>query len=637
MRRWISLAIVMAMFTPAAVSAAEGTMAAWLSPQPGQIVSGARVEVAVGYNTQSELLVTSLELYVDGKFYSRKILGNPESRGVCSFWWDVTREAQGTHNLVVKVLSGDQLISKVYGTGAVGRNGQGRGVIDTRPPVVTFVNISSEDILTGSATIKIHATDDSGEAPMVSLLVDDVLKLIKNTPPYNYDLDTTTYPDGDHSLTTYAYDGAGNKSDPAVVNVRFRNGSQRPVVTTLSVVRQDGELPDEVMEDDYVPSLDPVTESSFSSAGRSVSRNHEETYTAPPAASVKPQPKAVASAPKPVQVAKAATAAPKPVEMPKASLAAPKTVPASAKPDLQSANPTPKPDLRMAAAAPQIAGRETTAKIAAPVLAQEPVKMASATASFPTYRLDAVNMVAAAPVAGKPSATEVAVEPAILTTDAGKAIPANPSALLQQARQNPAVQPAVAAAPITLDSPSASSAGNMVSSSICGDLKQADTSPASLSAPVCAAPVIIDQPARLSKEMLARVQVALAPNLHSMPGNLQASPAIASPPDAPKRAPARIEKPAKPLTGKVKARSFFEDMGGVLFWDSATRTVTAYVGDIVFEMRIGSRVARVNGQELVMDSAPHLIGDRTVFDVGGYAKACALVGESAGVNAAQVR
>ena len=110
-----------------------------------------------------------------------------------------------------------------------------RAFYDTRPPVVTFANVKSGDVLRGTTIIKLKATDDSGEAPLVSLLVDNALKLIKNRPPYDYDLDTTTYVDGSHELQTYAYDASGNRSDPAVVKVTFNNNLKRPVVSSLDV------------------------------------------------------------------------------------------------------------------------------------------------------------------------------------------------------------------------------------------------------------------------------------------------------------------------------------------------------------------------------------------------------------------
>ena len=238
MRRLLSFVLALAMMSPALASAAQAAIGTWLAPEPGHVVAGPRAEVAVGFNTQSDLLVTALELYVDGKFYARKRLAEPSSRGVCSFWWDVSKAKQGSHDLVVKIFAGDQVISRVSGTGIVG--GGAGTVLDVNPPTVVFENIKSGDVLKGKAPIKIRAVDDSGKPPMVSLLVNDMLKMLRNTPPYTYDLDTTTYPDGDHQLTTYAYDQSGNRSDPAVVKVVFSNGIKRPIVAAMTVTRDAG-------------------------------------------------------------------------------------------------------------------------------------------------------------------------------------------------------------------------------------------------------------------------------------------------------------------------------------------------------------------------------------------------------------
>ena len=617
MRRWISLAVVLAMFTPAAALAAEGTMAAWLAPQPGQIVSGTRVEVAVGFNTWSDLKVTSLELYVDSQFYVRKILGAPATRGVCSFWWDVSREEQGTHNLVVKVFAGDQLISKVYGTGTVGPNGQSRGIIDTRPPVVTFANIKSQDVLKGTTTVKINAVDDSGEPPMVSLLIDNVLKLVKNTPPYSYDLDTTTYPDGEHALKTYAYDGAGNQSEPEVINVTFRNDAPKTAVAAQPKQLQEGEMPAEYAGDILAPDLTPIKEPSAAAVfGRSVAKNTDENYTIRPAAVVK------------------ATEAAKPVELPKAvAIAVPKTISTSVKQALRPSQDAPKPEARMASAMPVT----PTAPVmpAAPAIAKNPVKMASAS-SLPVLRIDSLSpaVSTAAPVAGKPT-IETKLDSPAKAAQSMRVIAAVESAAVRNTPQALVPKNAVSAEPIILDSPSSSSMVEVIGLVEAAGLKQKELSPANVSDAISTAPVIVE-PAMVSPQALKRVQVAIAPNLHSATGKPLTSSAIASPPGAAKIAPARIEKTAKPATGKVKARTFFEDMGGVLFWDSSTRTITAYVGDVVFEMRIGSKIAKVNGEEMMMDSAPSLVGDRTIFDAANYAKACAQFQKSNDSKVAQL-
>ncbi|MGB9620478.1 MAG: hypothetical protein ACPL7K_08715, partial [Armatimonadota bacterium] len=110
-RRLISIVVAAAMMTPAvgvAVAAATGTL---LSPPPGEKVTSRNVEVSVGYNTQSDLKVTRLELWVDGRRVAVRSLVRPETRGVCSFWWDTSGFARGPHKLSVKIFAGEKLVT----------------------------------------------------------------------------------------------------------------------------------------------------------------------------------------------------------------------------------------------------------------------------------------------------------------------------------------------------------------------------------------------------------------------------------------------------------------------------------------------------------------------------------------------
>ena len=71
-RRCLGLTLAVAMMIPAFAPAAEAAIGTWLSPPPGQKIMTRIVEVSVGYNTHSDLKITRLELWVDGKFYSKK-------------------------------------------------------------------------------------------------------------------------------------------------------------------------------------------------------------------------------------------------------------------------------------------------------------------------------------------------------------------------------------------------------------------------------------------------------------------------------------------------------------------------------------------------------------------------------------
>lgn len=635
MRRWISLAVTVAMILPVAASVAEGAMATWLSPQPGQIVSGGRVEVAVGYNTGSNLKVTAVEMYVDGQYYARKVLRTPEVRGVCSFSWDTTRVEQGTHNLVVKVYSGDQVISKVYGTGTVGPNGVGGGTLDVRPPVVTFANIKAGDVIKGTKTVIMNAVDDSGKSPMVSLLIDENLKLLKNTPPYTYDLDSTTYTNGDHSLKTFAYDSAGNRSDPAVIKVEFRNGDSSPAVTTLAVVP---ELAPEPAPAKITKATPPAVAADSapsirSSAARAVPHLSANTSAAPVVAVVAPKPEPrVASVAK--SEPKAAVSQPVKLSAPALSTSAVKMASATEsanlrnaelQPSVQSYTSADKPGVVEAPSASGVRHSSATrlpearaTLMSAPELAKEsqpaapsmvsvkkPVVMATAKAAEPKH--------IALPPAAKPAVRVAAAR----KSEAVKMSSASQLPATHKVARNVASSAAVADAPRIVGEPVSSSVKNVPIDQV-AKVKSSPIGSASASKAVAAAPSI-------PKSVLKQVRVAMAPDFRTAAKGVSGMSAITQPPVVVQPAKARIEKTSIPAKGKVKARSFFNDLGGVLFWDPSTHTVTACVKGMVIEMQVGSRLATVNGHQFTMDTAPYIINGRTFFEAKTYSQACSLL------------
>lgn len=652
--------MAVAMMMPMAASVAEGAMATWLSPQPGQICSGGKVEVAVGYNTGSNLKVTAVELYVDGQYYARKVLRTPEVRGVVSFAWDTTRVEQGTHNLVVKVYSDDQVISKVYGTGTVGPNAAGGGILDVRPPVVTFANIKAGDVVKGTRTIKMNAVDDSGKDPMVSLMVDESLKLLKNTRPYTYDLDSTTYADGDHTLKTFAYDAAGNRSDPAVIKVAFRNGDSAPAVTTLTVQPEvTVEPPPAKMTSATPPSIAAATSPTIKgSAARDAARLSGNSSAAPVVAVPEPKPAKVAvAAPKPaVKMASAlkpepkVAPAPAPVKLSAPQLSADpvKMASAAGSTNLRNAELTPglksgvsaeKPDViaapsasgvRSAGAARLPLARQTM--MSAPAMAKgsqpavptvtpspKPVVMASAKIAEPRPMV-----VPPAPKKAEPVRVASAPKPS------GPAKMATASSLPATHGTKVATAPdhAVAAAPEIVGQPKSSSVKNLPVAQSAG-VKSARLSKSSASDAVAAAPAI-------SKTALKQVRVAMAPDFRTAAKGVQGNSTISRPSVSVKAVKARIEKTTVPAKGAVKARSFFNDLGGVLFWDPSTHTVTACVKGMVIEMQIGSRTAKVNGHDFTMDSAPYIVNGRTFMEARTYAQASNLLESLTKVGKAQI-
>ncbi|MCX6344979.1 MAG: Ig-like domain-containing protein [Armatimonadetes bacterium] len=617
-RRAISMIVTMAMMAPSLATAAEAAMVNWLSPAPGQRITVRTVEVAVGYNTQSDQKVTSLELWVDGKMHARKYLIHPDTRGVCSFVWDTARFSDGPHDLIVKVYSGDQLLSKVTSTGTVGSS-----AFDMDPPVVTFMGIKSGDVLKGTSDIKIKATDDSGEPPLVSLLVDDSLKLIKNRAPYVYALDTTTYKNGSHELETFAYDGAGNKSNPSVVNVTFNNNVDLPVVTSVDITPNDK----------IAPSEDDGTSTS---GDRFPGRSPSKIITAAPVAKVAP---AAVKAPK-TQAARVADS------IPKAFTTAAK--PAAAQP-IAAKRPSRKLSGRSQDKFPGRSQTPIAEPVAKPVIKSAP-KTVQAPVSAPAKISAPTKPIVLKPIiiASRP--------PAELAPLAVSAAPiAAPSTIVPEIISEHSIASSSGTA-LEPKLEAASSVSNPLpilmakAPDLRNDMPKGLLSPASsiaaemLSDPISSAPSktsVTGQSANLraaSQAGCASVgkRIALAPKTPSL-AKPDLAPYVA---DANARAKvkshlqsrttvkiehsAKLEKRVLPVSGKAKVRDLVNNGGGILFWDAQNHAATAYVGNMELELTVGSDIALVNGKEMKIESAPYIANGRMIINAQVYQQALAI-------------
>lgn len=62
----------------------------------------------------------------------------------------------------------------------------------------------------------------------------------------------------------------------------------------------------------------------------------------------------------------------------------------------------------------------------------------------------------------------------------------------------------------------------------------------------------------------------------------------------------------------VPLRGIFEALGAVVTWDSRTQTVGAVKGDTDLRLRIGDRIATVNGREVLLDVSPQVMSGSTM-------------------------
>ena len=73
----------------------------------------------------------------------------------------------------------------------------------------------------------------------------------------------------------------------------------------------------------------------------------------------------------------------------------------------------------------------------------------------------------------------------------------------------------------------------------------------------------------------------------------------------------------------VPIRAIFEAMGAAVTWDGKTSTATAAIDDYVVKCTVGSKKINVNGSLWDMDTAPVIIGGRTLMPARFAAEAFA--------------
>jgi len=239
-----------------------------LSPDPRVPLEGLKpVEISAFYQGSPGNQIVAVELYLDGIKAASKSLDVPETRGVVSFLVDAGQLSAGTHKIVVRATSADQEVKSarsafVFGLGSGGSqpliSEQSSGApalgLPTRPaissgeaPSLRMINPSDDGKVRGVVTLHLEATDASGKSPYVSLFIDKTFKTLRNYAPYEFEWDTTAYPNGYHTIEAYGYNDSPNvghtKSIRLYVNNEGGNTSIRhdlldgPKTETVRTVR----------------------------------------------------------------------------------------------------------------------------------------------------------------------------------------------------------------------------------------------------------------------------------------------------------------------------------------------------------------------------------------------------------------
>ncbi|MFQ3548482.1 MAG: stalk domain-containing protein [Armatimonadota bacterium] len=230
----IALAFMLTLYFGASAEAATGT---WLTPAQGSTVTSRFVEVSVGYNTESDVKITASEVFINGTSVERRSFASPQGRGVISYNWDTWKYKVGTHRITVKLYSGDKEFIVVQGYVSVGNVDKSNKV-----PIVSFGNLKDNQVLSGETNISLNIANDNASPAMVSLLVDGKIRMLSNVRPFSYELDTTTYTDGNHIIHAYASDPTGKAGPEAKVTVVFKNGNSEQTLQTTANITQNAPI-----------------------------------------------------------------------------------------------------------------------------------------------------------------------------------------------------------------------------------------------------------------------------------------------------------------------------------------------------------------------------------------------------------
>ncbi len=642
--RFVATVVVAAMIWPALAVTVEAATATWLAPQPGDRITSRNVEVSVGYNTQSDLEVTRLELWIDGRYYATRSLVRPEPRGVCSFWWDTAKFAPGAHQLTVRIYAGDKLVASVSNKVVIGQKSY-----DLRVPNVRFANIKSGDVLKGTVTIKMVVTDDSAEPPIVCLLVDGALKYLTNRQPYVCSLDTTKYTNGQHELQTYAYDSAGNKSDPASVKVVFQNNIERPRVASIET--EPAEVSVAPSEDDGVgqllpPSIEPKTRTE--GVARAVEAEPLPSLTNSPAAKPAARESRVASSMEP-------TLRPSAPTLKKAEPTTREKV-VALRPDhkSESSRPIPEPavssqtyhqdtstvpsirtaltDLEhkpnLVPVEPRSTGKSSTAvskteTISTPAVSDPQVRGMTAEAAARTSESKSTARVRASAPA-ESDGNLVKTFPTV-TKDAVLAEPERAIVGVERKMRSDSQYPLHSnerlreVLPMDDRAISLPAVNQQPTFAVERQVDQDSASRVAYNAP--RTPIYPTDECKAS--MPQPVRVALLPTMRGSEKDNSVAPHLSRTGIQPVDRNAKLEKRVFSSKGAIKLRDLVDSLGGVVFWEPATRTAVAYIGSIKLEVSIGKPVVRVNGRLMRTSTVPKIVNGRTIIEAGLYYQACA--------------
>ena len=549
----------------------EAAVATISTGNPGKIV-----DVTIRYDSQSSVKIDTVVLYIDNIVYQKKKLPNPAKQGVVTFDWNTQAFARGQHYIEARLYSNNKLVTAVNGAGIVADS-----IFDVNPPKVALPGMKDGEVVSGTKVIRIDAKDDSGEAPIVSLLVDKKLKLMQNTQPYSYNLDTTALSDGKHTVEVYAFDLEGNQSDIVSYEIIVNNGNA-PVETSVAKVETVKTTPIDLgtpKSDNSISTRPTLSNTTNVSVGRISDSEVSASVST------------VKSAPV-IATNNEGILSPSKVLVNQSGLNTPKV--ANTLVAKNNANAITTNNSLKLSVNSKCVNDINTPKTAA--VEPAPIQIAKRVSdnNVVNNELKLVTTSNTADlVLNTPKTVATPAEPKTVTTPAAPKTVATPKAEVK-AEAKPEANVVVAK----------SNANNSVA--VNSELKLASNSTAAsydINTPNVKNNVVVKTPE--AKPVVKTTEKPVVKTTEKPVQMAMASPAKATP----------SLRSAYVASGKAKLRDLVNADNGTLLWDHKTKTVTAYVNNCKVEMTIGSKKAKVNGNPVVVNLVPTIKNGRTIIDV----------------------
>ena len=173
-------------------------------PLTGSTVAGT---IAVTGTATDNVGVTRVEFYVDAS------LSLTSTSALFNFSWNSGSTPNGSHVLTVKAYDGAGNMGSASVTVSVNN-------VDTTPPTVTLSSPLAGATVSGTSVLVTGTASDNVGVKKVELYVDGSLYTSGTASAFSFSWNSTTKPNGSHTLMAKAYDAANNTGTAAVaVNV----------------------------------------------------------------------------------------------------------------------------------------------------------------------------------------------------------------------------------------------------------------------------------------------------------------------------------------------------------------------------------------------------------------------------------